>query len=142
MTYSDSFKKFLLKEAALDSDKSNNYMFYSNLKQMHRQCEILLKKDEMEINSILENGHDWAEDHISEAKNNMDQVFDFIMNELGEDITEMSTSAGAGGYETPAAFGDVGDDTIEMLGYKRVKKNKSNVAESTFMKLSSQLHLK
>ena len=142
MSYSDSFKKFLLKEAALDSDKSNNYMFYSNLKQMHRQCEILLKKDEMEINSILENGHDWAEDHISEAKNNMDQVFDFIMNELGEDITEMSVAAGAGPYDTPNAFGDVGDDTIEMLGYKRVKKNKSNVAESTFMKLSSQLHLK
>ena len=142
MSYSDSFKKFLLKEAALDSDKSNNYMFYSNLKQMHRQCEILLKKDEMEINSILENGHDWAEDHISEDKNNMDQVFDFIMNELGEDITEMSVAAGAGPYDTPNAFGDLGDDTIEMLGYKKVKKNKSNVAESTFMKLSSQLHLK
>jgi len=142
MSYSDSFKKFLLKEASLDSSKSNNYMFYSNLKQMHRQCEILLNKDEMEINSILENGHDWAEDHISEAKNNMDQVFDFMMNELGEDITEMSTTAGVAGYDTPAAFGDIGDDTIEMLGYKRVKKNKSNVAESTFMKLSSQLHLK
>jgi hypothetical protein len=142
MSYSDSFKKFLLQEASLDSGKSNNYMFYSNLKQMHRQCEILLNKDEMEINSILENGHDWAEDHISEAKNNMDQVFDFMMNELGEDITEMSVAAGAGPYETPNAFGDVGDDTIEMLGYKKVKKNKSNVAESTFMKLSSQLHLK
>jgi hypothetical protein len=142
MSYSDSFKKFLLQEASLDSSKSNNYMFYSNLKQMHRQCEILLNKDEMEINSILENGHDWAEDHISEAKNNMDQVFDFMMNELGEDITEMSVAAGAGPYDTPNAFGDVGDDTIEMLGYKRVKKNKSNVAESTFMKLSSQLHLK
>jgi hypothetical protein len=142
MSYSDSFKKFLLQEASLDSSKSNNYMFYSNLKQMHRQCEILLNKDEMEINNILENGHDWAEDHISEAKNNMDQVFDFMMNELGEDITEMSTTAGVAGYDTPAAFGDIGDDTIEMLGYKKVKKNKSNVAESTFMKLSSQLHLK
>jgi len=142
MSYSDSFKKFLLQEASLDSSKSNNYMFYSNLKQMHRQCEILLNKDEMEINSILENGHDWAEDHISEAKNNMDQVFDFMINELGEDITEMSTTAGVAGYDTPAAFGDVEDDTIEMLGYKKVKKNKSNVAESTFMKLSSQLHLK
>jgi hypothetical protein len=142
MSYSESFKKFLLKEGSLDSGKSNNYMFYSNLKQMHRQCEILLNKDEMEINSILENGHDWAEDHISEAKNNMDQVFDFIMNELGEDITEMSDSGGAGPYSTPNAFGDLGDDTIEMLGYKKVKKVKSNVKESTFVKLSSQLHLR
>ena len=56
-------------------------MFFSNLEQMKRQCEILLEMDESEIESILENGHDWAQDHISEAKNNMDQVFDFLMNE-------------------------------------------------------------
>ena len=48
---------------------------------MKRQCEILLEMDHQEVESILDNGHDWAQDHISEAKNNMDQVFDFIMNE-------------------------------------------------------------
>ena len=142
MSYSDSFKKFLLKEGALDSDRSKNYMFFSNLKQIHRQCEILLKKNEDEINALLENGHDWAEDHIATSTETIDQVFDFMVNELTDDISEMSVAAGAGPYDTPNAFGDVGDDTIEMLGYKRVKKNKSNVAESTFMKLSSQLHLK
>jgi hypothetical protein len=41
------------------------------------------------IEEILENGHDWAQDHISEAKNNMDQVFDFIMNETKKDDMEM-----------------------------------------------------
>jgi hypothetical protein len=142
MSYSDSFKKFLLKEEALEAERSKNYMFFSNLKQIHRQCEILLKKNEEEINALLENGHDWAEDHIAASTETIDQVFDFMMNELTDDISEMSVAAGAGPYDTPNAFGDVGDDTIEMLGYKRVKKNKSNVAESTFMKLSSQLHLK
>ena len=142
MSYSDSFKKFLLKEEALEAEKSKNYMFFSNLKQIHRQCEILLKKNEDEINALLENGHDWAEDNIAASTETIDQVFDFMMNELTDDISEMSVAAGAGPYDTPNAFGDVGDDTIEMLGYKRVKKNKSNVAESTFMKLSSQLHLK
>ncbi len=59
-----------------------NYMFFSNLKQMHRQCELLLNEFDPEmIDSILQNGHDWASDHIAEAKNNMDQVFDFLMNE-------------------------------------------------------------
>ena len=38
--------------------------------------------DETQVEGILENGHDWAQDHISEAKNNMDQVFDFLMNEI------------------------------------------------------------
>jgi hypothetical protein len=63
-------------------------MFFSNLEQMKRQCEILLGKDKQMIESILDNGHDWAQDHIAEAKNNMDQVFDFIMNEIeGDDFS-------------------------------------------------------
>ena len=56
---------------------------------------------------------------------------------LEDELDEISTSAGAGGYETPNAFGELGDDTIEMLGYKKVKKVKkeSKVHESEFMKL-------
>jgi hypothetical protein len=72
----------------------------------------------------------------------MDQVFYFIMNEVSDDVNEISTSAGAGGYETPNAFGELSNDNIEMLGYKKVKKKaKSSVKESTFVRISSQLHL-
>jgi hypothetical protein len=75
-------KKVLMEE----SDKhSSRYMFFSNLEQMKRQCEMLLEMDQDEIESILENGHDWAQDHIAEAKNNMDQVFDFLKNEMEGD---------------------------------------------------------
>jgi hypothetical protein len=70
-------KKVLMEEES----RSNRYMFFSNLQQMKRQCEMLLEMDQDEIESILENGHDWAQDHIAEAKNNMDQVFDFLKNE-------------------------------------------------------------
>jgi hypothetical protein len=38
--------------------------------------------DHTAIDKIIQDGHDWADDHISEAKNNMDQVFDFFMNEM------------------------------------------------------------
>jgi len=65
--------------------RSTRYMFFSNLEQIKRQCEMLLEMDQDDIESILENGHDWAQDHISEAKNNMDQVFDFLKNEMGGD---------------------------------------------------------
>ena len=65
----------------INEQESSRYMFFSNLEQMKRQCEMLLNMDQSKVESILENGHDWAQDHISEAKNNMDQVFDFLMNE-------------------------------------------------------------
>jgi hypothetical protein len=76
----DSIIKKVLREE--DENRSTRYMFFSNLEQMKRQCEMLLDMDENEIENILEHGHDWAQDHIAEAKNNMDQVFDFIMNEV------------------------------------------------------------
>ena len=65
-------------------------MFFSNLQQMRRQCDMLLELDRSMIEAILENGHDWAQDHISEAKNNMDQVFDFLMNETKKHGMQMS----------------------------------------------------
>jgi hypothetical protein len=62
-------------------EESERYMFFSNLEQMRRQCGLLLDLDRNMVEGILSDGHDWAQDHIAEAKNNMDQVFDFLMNE-------------------------------------------------------------
>jgi hypothetical protein len=73
-----------------NEDRGNRYMFFSNLEQMRRQCDLLLDLDPNMVESILENGHDWAQDHIAEAKNNMDQVFDFLMNESKKDGMELS----------------------------------------------------
>jgi len=70
--------------------ENQRYMFFSNLEQIKRQCEIMMRFDESVIEQILDNGHDWAQDHIAEAKNNMDQVFDFMMNEIkGDDPDAM-----------------------------------------------------
>lgn len=40
-----------------------------------------------------------------------------------EDIDEMSTTGGVAGYNTPKAFAKADDDTVEVLGYKRVKES-------------------
>lgn len=74
-----------LVKKVLKEQETENYMFFSNLEQIKRQCEMLLKMDHNMIDEILSSGHDWADDHITEAKVNMDQVFDFIMNETNTD---------------------------------------------------------
>lgn len=68
-------------QKVLQEQENQRYMFFSNLEQMKRQCEMLLDLDQNQVEQILSDGHDWAQDHIAEAKNNMDQVFDFMMNE-------------------------------------------------------------
>ena len=79
----DSIIRRVIKET--HEEKSSRYMFSSNLEQMRRQCDLLLDLDRDMVEGILEHGHDWAQDHISEAKNNMDQVFDFLMNKTNSD---------------------------------------------------------
>lgn len=64
-----------------DYGQIQNYMFFSNLEQMVRQAQLLLELDPMEVEQILQGGHDWADDHITVAKENLSQVFDFMMNE-------------------------------------------------------------
>ena len=84
----DSIIKKVIRES--HGEHSQRYMFFSNLEQMRRQCDLLLDLDRDMIEQILDNGHDWAQDHIAEAKNNMDQVFDFLMNESKSEGMELS----------------------------------------------------
>jgi hypothetical protein len=53
---------------------------------------MLMKMNPQELDQIIKNGHDWADDHVSEAKNNMDQVFDFFMNETKRNDKENVTA--------------------------------------------------
>jgi len=97
VTLSESQLSDLIKRAINEADnETENYMTFSNLQQMKRQIDMLLELDENVVDQIIQNGHDWADDHISVAKENLDQVFDFMMNETKksneyidyEDITE------------------------------------------------------
>ena len=81
MELNELIKKHLRTIVKENESSGENYMFFSNLEQIKRQCDLLLGFDQNMINQLLSNGHDWADDHVSIAKENMDQVFDFIMNE-------------------------------------------------------------
>ena len=47
-----------LVKRVLNEQKGGRYMFFSNLEQMRRQCDLLLDLDESMVEGILENGHD------------------------------------------------------------------------------------
>lgn len=66
----------------LSEDYTGNYMFFANLKSIKEMCEEISELDWQEIDNLLNNGHDWAEDHISAAKENIQQVYDFIKTSL------------------------------------------------------------
>jgi hypothetical protein len=72
----------------LKEQEHANYMFFSNLEQIKRQCDMMLEMDPNQLDEIIQNGHDWADDHISEAKTNIDQVFDFFKNQMSKEYVD------------------------------------------------------
>jgi hypothetical protein len=61
-----------------DERDSKNYMFWQNLKTIHHSCGELLKMDKDKIDEILDNGHDWAIDHVATSADDIEEVYHFI----------------------------------------------------------------
>ena len=61
-----------------------------------------------------------------------------------ESVTEMSTTAAVPGYDTPNAFGDADEDTIEVDGWKKAPKTnrifKKMEGKSTFKKMMAEMY--
>ena len=103
VTLTEKDLTLLIQKVLKEEEKEQvNYMFFSNLEQIKRQCEMMLEMDQDMLDDIIQNGHDWADDHISESKTNIDQVFDFFKNKMSEesdyvdyeDVEENSLSEG------------------------------------------------
>ena len=70
-----------------ENAETQNYMFFGNLKTIKRLVDILLEMNESKVDSILSNGHAWAADHIATSKDDVEEVLNFLMNEV-EDSKE------------------------------------------------------
>jgi|TARA_R110002020_G_scaffold113236_1_gene260232 hypothetical protein len=74
-----NYIKKLLKEEV------ENYMFFQNLKTIKHHVDMLLDKPTEEVDSILKK-HDWASEHISTAKDDVEEVCNFFTH--GQEIRE------------------------------------------------------
>ena len=65
-------------KAVKEGHEEENYMFFSNLETIKRLVDELLQMDRSEIDTMLKE-HDWASDHITSSKDDIEEVFDFIV---------------------------------------------------------------
>jgi hypothetical protein len=70
-------KKSELKQ--LIKEELGRYMFFENLKIIKNAVDKMLQLDEKTVDAILANGHDWAADHISTSKDDVEEVYNFLM---------------------------------------------------------------
>jgi hypothetical protein len=62
--------------------EEKNYMFFKNLYTMKRCIEDMMAMDKEQVDELIERGHDWASDHISSAKDDLQEVSDWLRYEI------------------------------------------------------------
>lgn len=65
-------------------------MFFSNLETIIRCSNMLLEMNPEQLDRILNEGHDWASDHIATSKDDIEEVANFFINMMGEREEEPS----------------------------------------------------
>jgi len=73
-------------------EEESNYMFFSNLKRIKEVSTMILAMDRKKIDEMLNNGHDWANDHVTVAKEDLTQVFEFFKGSITKPVTESSST--------------------------------------------------
>ena len=90
----DEFKRKATEIAEDDSmdggQEKQHYMFFQNLASIKHHIEEIMKMNPDEVDALLKNGHDWAADHIATSKDDIQEVAEWIRNEMegGEESEE------------------------------------------------------
>jgi len=83
-----------LNKAVKENHEEENYMFFSNLETIKRLVDKLLEMDKTEIDEMLKE-HDWASDHVTSSKDDIEEVFNFIAgNENPDDAKSLDNLFG------------------------------------------------
>lgn len=62
-----------------------HYMFFSNLHTIKEKVDKLLSMDKKKIDKMLDEGHDWASEHIATSKDDVEEVYNWISSVLSKD---------------------------------------------------------
>ena len=65
-----------------DEKDMNHYMFFGNLKTIKKHVDAMLEMNPSEVDALINNGHDWAADHIATSKDDIEEVSNWLQNTM------------------------------------------------------------
>jgi hypothetical protein len=65
-----------------DQEKPKHYMFFSNLKVIKNMAEEMLSMDPSQVDALLDDGHDWASDHVATSKDDVEEVCNWLKSNM------------------------------------------------------------
>lgn len=66
-----------------DQGEPKNYMFFSNLKIIKEKVDAMLAMDIHQVDQMITDGHDWASDHISTSRDDVEEVYNWLASAMG-----------------------------------------------------------
>jgi hypothetical protein len=60
----------------------DHYMFFGNLKTIKKHIDMMMEMDPAMVDELIKNGHDWAADHIATSKDDIEEVCNWLSNEI------------------------------------------------------------
>ena len=69
-------------------DRLKNYMFFENLEQLSRDIDKLMSLDKDKVDAIITNGHDWAAEHVTTAKDDIEEVTNFLLSNADKELND------------------------------------------------------
>ena len=101
-------------------------MFFENLKTIKKVVDAMLQLDPNQVDEMLSNGHGWAVDHIATSKDDVQEVGDFLMNEMHHGA-EMNSYNMQQPQFVPAGF----KNHLKQMMPERIEKTESGYFATT-----------
>lgn len=89
-------------------EQVENYMFFQNLKTIKKHVDMLLSKSPEDLDKILKK-HDWASDHISSSKNDIEDVCNFFTNGYVSESNDETIKCSGCGWSWKSSESSVDD---------------------------------
>ena len=106
------------------NSEGGHYMFFGNLKIIKKYVDAMLQMNPDQVQEILNNGHDWAADHIATSKDDVEEVAGFLMNEVGQDNDDYNMQQP---QFVPAGF----KNHLKQMMPERIEKTKAGYFATT-----------
>jgi hypothetical protein len=65
-----------------DGNETHHYMFFQNLASIKHYVDEILTMDPAKVDALLQDGHDWAADHITSSKDDVQEVAEWLRNSM------------------------------------------------------------
>lgn len=110
-------------DASEDHGEHKYYMFFKNISAIKHYISEIEAMDPDKLDALLQNGHDWAADHLATSKDDLAEVAEWVRSEMD------GTEGGEKEPENVTVNIEGSDDQVEVGGEEEEEESEPEETE-------------